>query len=192
MTVFVCGDSFMAPDPAAAGRHFSELMGAHSLAKPGCGNIDICFQIEKAIQLEAQRVIVGTTDSARIELRMTDAVLRSIGFDNFRNGQYVSDTIPTFVGEEADLKNKYTMPAARRESVKRYFADVYDQDLKSLTDHWALGYWYNQLEQHGIEYQVLPRTFCIYQHAKQYPNEPYSFHTDFATQEQAAFLLLQH
>jgi len=189
--IVVCGDSFMAPDPAALGCHFSELIGATSIAKPGCGNIDICFQIAEAIRLQADRVIIGTTDSARTELRMTDDFVH-LSFKNFRNGDYISDTIPTLIGEEPDIQDKYCIGMARRQAVKQYFVEMYDSNLKTTTDHWALGYWYRQLQDHGIRYDVLPRNFCIYTYAHEHPNEPYSFHTDFVTQEQAAILLLQH
>ena len=190
--IVVCGDSFIAPDHKnAPGRHFSELIGATSLAKPGCGNIDICFQIKEAIKIRPEHVIIGTTDSARTEIKMTDDVLHDLSLQNFRNGDYISDTIPTLIGEEEDLKDKYFIPLDRRESLKRYFVDVYDTSLKYTTDTWALGYWYRQLQDHGIKYTVLDKNFCIYEYAIKHPYEPYSFHTDFVTQEKAAILLLQ-
>jgi hypothetical protein len=188
--IVVCGDSFIAPDPTAPGKHFSEILGATSLARPGCGNIDICFQIEEAIKLGADRVIIGTTDSARTELRMTDRLIDNLSIENFRNGDYISDTIPTLIGEELDVRDKYYIDRTRQETVKRYFVDMYDTTLKHMTDMWALGYWYNQLQQNNVRYDVLPKTFCIYTYARQFPTEPYSFHTNFATQEQAAILLL--
>lgn len=189
--IVVCGDSFMAPDPCAPGRHFSELIGAKNLARPGCSNIDICFQIKEAIACGAKRVIIGTTDSARTELRMTSETINDLSLQSFRNGDYISDTIPTLIGEEADLKDKYFINASRREAVKKYFVEIYDSVLKHTTDHWALGYWYKQLHDHGIQYNVLPRNFCTYIYAQQHPNESYTFHTNFETQEKAAILLLQ-
>jgi hypothetical protein len=189
--IVVCGDSFMAPDSRAPNRHFSQIMGALSLARPGCSNIDICFQIEEAINLGAHRVIIGTTDSARTELRMTNNILNELSLQNFRNGDYISDTIPTLIGEESDIKDKYCIELSRRQAVKRYFVDMYDSVLKHTTDMWALGYWCRQLQDHQIKYEVLPKNFCLYTYAQEHPNEPYSFHTDFTTQEQAAFLLSQ-
>lgn len=189
--IVVCGDSFMSPDPTAPGQHFSEIMGAVSLARPGCGNIDICFQIEEAIKLRADRVIIGTTDNARTELRMINENLQELSLKNFRNGDYISDTIPTLIGDESDIKEKYYIEPSRRQAVKQYFVEMYDNTLKSFTDRWALGYWYRQLQDHGIQYDVLPRNFCIYLYAQQHPNEPYIFHTNFETQEKAAIILLQ-
>jgi hypothetical protein len=190
--IVVCGDSFMAPDPKAPGKHFSEIMGAYSLAKPGCGNIDICFQIDEAIKLGADRVIIGTTDSARTELRITDTTLHDLRLHNFRNGDYISDTIPTLIGEEPDIKDKYKLTQTKRNAVKQYFTEIYDALLKNKTDMWALGYWYVQLRDNNIHYDVLERDFCIYTHAQEYPDVPYSFHTDFYTQKLAANLLLKN
>lgn len=187
--IVVCGDSFMAPDPVVPGRHFSEIIGAVNLAKPGCGNIDICFQIKTAIDLGAKRVIIGTTDSARIELRMTNRYLSDLTLQNFRNGDYISDTIPTLIGEEPDIKHKYAIEQTRRNSVKQYFVDVYDSVLKHTTDMWALGYWFGELQARNISYSVLDKQFCIYTYAQDHPNEPYSFHTNLVTQQMAAALL---
>lgn len=189
--IVVCGDSFMAPDPVAPGKHFSEIMGAISLAKPGCSNTDICFQIEQAIRAKADRVIIGTTDSARIELKLTSKQLDTISLANFRNGQYVSDTIPTFIGEEKDIKDKYHLSHLQRSAVKQYYTEIFDPVLKSTTDRWNLEYFLLQLEKNYIQYTVLDRDFIVYQHARTHPNEPYTFHTDLATQEKAAILLLQ-
>jgi hypothetical protein len=181
----------MAPDPAAAGQHFSEIMGALSLARPGCGNTDICFQIQESIRLGADRVIIGTTDSARTELKMSSDSFQELSLKNFRNGDYISDTIPTLIGEEPDIKDKYSIHPARRAAVKQYLVEMYDSVLKHTTDMWALGYWYQQLQNRKIQYDVLPKNFCIYTYALQHPSESYTFHTNFATQHEAAILLLQ-
>jgi hypothetical protein len=196
--IVVCGDSFMAPDPIAPGRHFSELMGATSLAKPGCGNIDICFQIDEAIKRKAHYVIIGTTDPARTEIKLTDKkITPPLTLENFRNNDYISDTIPSLIGEEQhELWKKYNIPEYRRKSIKNYFVDVYDPVLKQMTDRWALEYWYKKLEENKINYILLPKSFCIYTYAmekfeKTGTHESYTFHTDFATQELAANLLRQ-
>jgi hypothetical protein len=166
-------------------------MGAVSLAKPGCSNTDICFQIEQAIRLQAHRVIIGTTDPARIELKLTEQQLPSVELENFRNGQYASDTIPTFIGEESDIKYKYQLSSTRRQAVKQYFTEMFDPVLKSITDRWNLEYFLVQLQKNYIQYTVLDKDFVVYQHAREHPNEPYTFHTDLVTQEKAAILLLQ-
>ena len=173
--VVVCGDSFMSPDPLAPGKHFSELLGAKSLAVPGVSNIDICFQIKEAINNKADYVVIGTTDSGRIELPMTDKTHDDINLTNLRNGDYISSTIPTFIGEEWDLKDKYKLSPEVRDAVKKYL--------------WAIYFWISKLELLDIRYTLLPKSFCIYQYAIKNPTEPWTFHTDFETQKQASHLI---
>ena len=189
MKVVVCGDSFMSPDPLAHGKHFSELLGAKSLARPGVSNIDTCFQIKEAINSKADYVVIGTTDSGRIELSITDKTHDDINLTNLRNGDYISSTIPTFIGEELDLKDKYKLSPEVRDAVKKYFLHIYNKDIKMLTDMWAIYFWISKLESLDIGYTLLPKSFCIYQYAIQNPTEPWTFHTDFETQEQASHLL---
>ena len=187
--VVVCGDSFMSPDPLAPGKHFSELLGAKSLAVPGVSNIDICFQIKEAINNKADYIIIGTTDSGRIELPMTNKTHDDINLTNLRNGDYISSTIPTFIGEEWDLKDKYKLSPEVRDAVKKYFLHIYNKDIKMLTDMWAIYFWISKLELLDIRYTLLPKSFCIYQYAIKNPTEPWTFHTDFETQKQASHLI---
>jgi hypothetical protein len=58
-----------------------------------------------------------------------------------------------------------------------------------LTDMWAIYFWISKLESLGIRYTLLSKSFCIYQYAREHPTEPWTFHTDFETQEQASHLL---
>ena len=187
MRIFVCGDSYMSPDIKAQGMHFSELMGATSLARPGVGNIDICYQIHEAIMQRADYVIIGTTDSGRIELPIAE--VKSITLKNFRPGAeqaYISDTIPTFIGEEADLIGKYSLTMEQRTAVKQYFLHIYNANLKQETDRWAIEYWIQQLQSHNIPYLLLSKDFCIYEYNT---DSPYTFHTDAKTQILAAELI---
>jgi hypothetical protein len=193
MTVFVCGDSFMAPDATAPGLHFSELLGATSLARPGVGNTDICYQIKSAIAQAATYVIIGTTDSGRIEIPVQEHH-GTISLENLRPGAaqtYISDTIPTFIGEEADLRNKYQLSAELRSAVRQYFLHIYDANLKQEVDQWAIQHWLQQLGDLDIPYLVLPKDFCIYQNARQAAST-WTFHTDALTQQQAAEILKEH
>jgi hypothetical protein len=188
--VFVCGDSFMAPDTQAPGMHFSELLNATSLARPGVSNTDICYQIKSAIAQQADYVIIGTTDSGRIEIPVQEH-RGSITLENFRPGarqSYIADTIPTFIGEEADLISKYQLPTELRLAVKQYFLHIYDANLKHETDMWAMEYWLQQLRNSNILYYMLPKDFCIYENARKVAS-PWTFHTDALTQQQAAEFL---
>lgn len=194
MKVVICGDSFMSIDPAAPGRHFSELLLQNhdvvNLAFPGVGNIDICLQIKEAITHSPDFVIIGTTDPARIELPyINEHTSPEINLSHFRDSSshqtFKSTTIPTFIGEEPDLVGAVNVAREKRQAVKMYLAYIYNYYLKNETDSWAIGYWVSQLEKLNIDYILLPRDFCIYT-SKQSHAVPWVFHTDFVTQEQAA------
>jgi len=189
--VFVCGDSFMSPDEKAPGMHFSELLSAISLARPGVGNIDICYQIKESIEQQADYVVIGTTDSGRIEIPLGN-YSSNITLGNLRPGDrqaYISDTIPTFIGEEKDLVNKYTLTAEQRTAVKQYFLHIYDANLKHEIDMWAIEYWLQQLRNRNIPYLLLSKDFCVYEYARKQLESPWTFHTDADTQRQAAKFL---
>ena len=195
MKVAVCGDSFMAIDPNAKGKHFSEMLDfdVTNYAYPGVGNIDICFQIQQAIHDNVDFVLIGTTDPARMIMPITDVDDKGISYINFRNGpdkKYYSATIPTFIGEEDDLKNVLPLSKAQRDAAKQYFVHIFDRDVNTLIDEWCLKYWYSQLQANGIEYKLLDKTeFCIYTYKQNGVDDNWTFHTDFATQALAAEIL---
>lgn len=70
----VCGDSWWSGDLEYPGQSFSEKLCAKndwdliSLARFGCSNFAICLQVDKAIELGADFVIIGTTTPDRIEV----------------------------------------------------------------------------------------------------------------------------
>jgi hypothetical protein len=72
-TLAVCGDSWFSSDPNFPGKSFGEILSAGldwnflSLARGGCSNFAICLQINKAIELNVDFVIVGTTTPDRAE-----------------------------------------------------------------------------------------------------------------------------
>jgi hypothetical protein len=72
-TLAVCGDSWFSSDLRFPGKSFGEILSASldwdfvSLARAGCSNFAICLQIDKAIELNVDFVIVGTTTPDRSE-----------------------------------------------------------------------------------------------------------------------------
>jgi hypothetical protein len=199
--VVVCGDSFMATGQLGSiGRHFSELLSPEfdivNLARPGVSNTDICYQLKEACAIRPDWVVVGTTDTARIEMPKTGARVKipdELTIKNFRNGPdqlYVSATINTFIAEEPDLKhNVHKLSDQQRLAVKMYLSYMYSDRIQRDQKDWMIGYWLTQFEKNNIKHKVLPKDFCIYQYAKKFPYEKWSFHTDFATQQVAANLL---
>lgn len=72
-TIAVCGDSWFSADPNLPGKSFSEILCAEnnwnllSLARGGCSNFAIALQVDKAIELDADMVVLGTTTPDRSE-----------------------------------------------------------------------------------------------------------------------------
>ena len=73
-TLVICGDSWFTTDNRYPGQSFGEILAnkhnlhLESLARAGCSNFTIALQIDKAIELDPDFIIVGCTDWARIEL----------------------------------------------------------------------------------------------------------------------------
>jgi hypothetical protein len=212
MRIVVCGDSFMTQDRRlqAKGKHFSELLLPHeviNLARGGISNIGICFQIDQAIKLNPNVVIVGTTDSGRIEIPSGNGKfeerngLKNIIYTQFASASIdskyvgdatapiISDTIPTVIGEETDLIDSYTLSTDVRQAVKQYFSYMYHPEVKLLADMWAIGYWVGLLEKAGIKVirakEILSH---LYQAAYTSPTD-WVFHTEFSEQEKAANII---
>lgn len=195
--IVVCGDSFMSQDPRYSGEHFSEILNfayqVINFAQPGVGTVDICMQIQEALALQPDMVIIGTTDSARMEIPIASTQdVWDINLSHFRPGpvqRYISRTIPTLVGEEPNLKGAVDLDALTRRAVKEYYTWIYDHPLKNTTDTWMLGYWTMRLDIAGIRHYTLPKDFCIYSYAAKNPAEERIFHTDAETQSEAASAL---
>jgi len=70
----VCGDSWFSSDLEWPGRSFGEILANQlnyeliSLARGGCSNVAIALQIDQAIAMKADVVVIGTTTPDRIEI----------------------------------------------------------------------------------------------------------------------------
>jgi hypothetical protein len=70
----VCGDSWFCSDLQWPGRSFGEIMAEKnsweliSLARGGCSNVAIALQIDQAIAMSADMVVIATTTPDRIEI----------------------------------------------------------------------------------------------------------------------------
>ena len=201
MKVFICGDSFMAIDPNCPARHFGSILGLTfevvNLAKAGVSNMDIHLQIKEAIECQAEYVIIGTTDSARLETYYsypklhTIVPLEDISLRHFRQGP---DQLFVATNVQACLhkNNIHNLSTEVRSAIKEYTTHLYNPHLAELKDKWMFEHWLQQLRNNNIKYFVLPPEFCVYEYVKQNGiSAPTSFHTDFATQELAAKLITE-
>lgn len=82
--VAVCGDSWFSADLDLPGKSFGEVMCAKnnwqllSLARGGCSNFAIRLQVDKAIELGADFVVIGTTTPDRGEFPIINTQNSSI------------------------------------------------------------------------------------------------------------------
>lgn len=82
--VAVCGDSWFSADLDYPGKSFGEVMCVDnswellSLAQRGCSNFAISLQVDKAIELNADFVVVGTTTPDRCEFPIINTENSSI------------------------------------------------------------------------------------------------------------------
>lgn len=73
-TLAICGDSWFTSDLLFPGKSFGEVLTTKygysllSLARGGCSNFAISLQVKKAIELDADIVIIGATTPDRIEI----------------------------------------------------------------------------------------------------------------------------
>jgi len=90
MRLAVCGDSWFTSDWTAPGKSFGEIICFRnnwellSLARGGCSNFTISLQVDKAIELNSDFVILGTTTPDRCEFPLIDDERKSI-WDNLKN-----------------------------------------------------------------------------------------------------------
>jgi hypothetical protein len=94
----VCGDSFMSAvsaDEYGADSHFTQLLAKKldwdyvTFARGGCGNSVIRLQIDEAIKIKPDLVIIGTTTADRLEFPIFPILRRTE--ENFWDGVYIKN-----------------------------------------------------------------------------------------------------
>lgn len=103
----ICGDSWMTPTINEKGTHFSELLSNHynceliPLSRGGCSNGAICVQIDQAIELKADFIIIGATSSDRIEIPLNESRLLNEFLNSWKK---IFSTIPEYKSNQYDKK----------------------------------------------------------------------------------------
>lgn len=188
INVVVCGDSWMCLDCEHPGTHFSELLGSRyqvtNLARAGVSNVEIAFQLKRAVELAPDYVLLGTTNSDRIEMPIadTDNIKETLRLEHFRPGNnrsYLSLNInSTGYGEIAPY-----MTEPRLNALKQYLLYIHDYKLKREVDNWIIEHWLTQLRNNKILYHVFDQSFTVYGDWK--INRPI-YHTTYDIQKTAA------
>lgn len=197
MRIVVCGDSFCSKDPAAPGKHFSELLDAEviNLARGGISNSAIFMQLHKALHTYDPDVIIySETDPARMTIPVSDVPfnpgnpLDNIRYDNADTTRhFVSHTIPSILGELDLGLEKHTVSA-----VKDYFNVLYDPEMQSFLDHEMFKGYVARAQRLGIQTVCLNTDVPdVYKEAWELNDNPvdWVFHTSFECQERAAEII---
>lgn len=217
--IVVCGDSFCSASTSLPGTHFSEIINdttdytVINLARGGISNIGICFQLEQAVKLKANIVILGQTIADRIDIpsghtKFCPALgLKNIAYtyesDSSTGSEYVgnenaaiySDMIYNFIGN-GRLDKTWTITEQQRLALEHYVAYLHNKEFKETTDGWALGYWINLLKSYGALVIELNKGLGQELYDAYTTNPAYfhkvSYHTDTQTQERVAKRLIEY
>ena len=174
--IIACGDSFLTPDRRYPGGHFTELLAEKygyeviNLARGGISNIGIGFQMELAISLNPNIIILAPTGSDRMQVPV-GKFNPSLGLKNIRYTDFYSATCGSvYVGTEDsaivddvvytiandcdwtvdDRGQKYKLSPEKKEAVKYYITHLRDEELQKVTDRWIIDYWTMQARTVGI------------------------------------------
>jgi hypothetical protein len=189
----VCGDSYMSATQNgdrsdiidSEGKHFTEILAKNlgykyrTLARAASSNSCIRMQIEQLIEERVDFVIIGTTRSDRIEYPVKNSNHSFEPFYGIYNIKY--DTHP----DQSSLDKKFNMNTMfsetitnvlagnygyqdvrdeeQRESIKRYFMDIYDHHFRELQDTWIIADGIRSLIDAKIPYVILLHDF-FYHH----------------------------
>lgn len=164
--VVVCGDSFCASEKEPR-VHFSQILADQynvnliNLARAGCSNIAIAFQIEYAISLKPKTIIFNRTFPDRVEIidRETETVsLNDFKYpyplhDNYLSKHVGSPDSPIFSTVVQGLDNQpyVDLTPNQLQAVKLWVSHLFDWKLKQKTDGWVIDHLRNMIIDNHIQ-----------------------------------------
>lgn len=214
--VVVCGDSFCSSyaDGRDGHSHFSNVLERYgyniiNIARAGASNTLICFQLQRAIELNPDLVIFRRTDPNRIDIpvgkyRSTRGLKNFIyGFDieTSYTSPYVGDLdapvmTNTFNGfliddRQRTLHAKIQSSDGVREAIKHYVTYIFNAGLQRERDTWMIEHWKHQMEKANVPYIELTSNGIgkeLDEYTQSNPDKvnQYVYHTDAATQQTVA------
>lgn len=139
-----------------------------SLARPGATNFAIRLQIEKAIEQQADYVVVGLTGSDRFDIPLDTEDptvvyhLDNIWYTNYRavsqnnvnqdSIKIVSDTINNILARlHQDLVSNEQL-----ESLKHYISHLHSRNLGAQKEYYMISDGLRKLQSAGIEFVLIP------------------------------------
>lgn len=176
--LIVCGDSYMSPTIKYPGTHFSEIL-ANTLdyelipySRAGMSNGGIAVQIQTAIQDRPDLILVGLTNSDRIEFTINDPKptynftvddisyhhdlqsLKKAGRHD-RNSQLISTNINEILSNQfGNTFDKCDEPIKKQQTINDWFRYLYHPDWKLQTDKWIMYAVLHQLHESQIPYII--------------------------------------
>jgi hypothetical protein len=179
--LLVVGDSFMRPDPEYPGQHWSEMLPDYEIlmySVSGASNAIIAHQFYQALELKPDAVILGFTDSTRIDFEYQNRWITG-------NHSHFLTTEQKLLVDlyKVHVSNEITM--IKDCSLVRGLLSILEQ--KQIPYAWTLNLLFNNLKNlpfpsdpwvnkilEDFFYRMIPTNLATYQGWKQSPG----FHTD--------------
>lgn len=181
--IAVCGDSYMTPVVNPAGSHFAERLSKtfnselYYYSRGGMSNAGIGIQVEDAIQLQPDLILLDTTFVDRVEFNIadkqghdfhttdivyahTEAVASQHPWFN-KNSTMIVDNLNSLLalpGSPERWNNLYKdIPNINEKitALKQYVTYLYDPKWKRQLDLWCMYAVLHKLERSGIPYLIV-------------------------------------
>lgn len=174
--MYVCGDSWLSPSVETPGQHMAEIVADRlgyemvPLSRGAMSNGGICIQIDTAIDLKADFILVNTTNHDRIEIAIAHANghqfrTSDILYGDQSSSDQSSSSLLPFNGSSPNLLinnigslidrpilNDYP---EKRKAVLGYFNEIYMSEWKLRVDRWCMYAMLHKLHLSKIPYLVV-------------------------------------
>lgn len=225
------GNQFRPDLDGSEGKHFTEILARRfgyeyfTLARGACSNTAISLQVDEMINRNVDFVLLNTTSPNRIEVPLKEfhshLGVYNIDYcsypdqsgqknrDLFCHDNVLSETVSNLT---YDGPTPYPLPFsdAKREALKYYLAELYDEQVRYYQDSAIIGYSLRKLEDARIPY-IIFSTIPVGRHGSRVPSKngeldhlvPMSdlygkdlttrrWHTSDESQQKLADLVYQH
>lgn len=184
--LIVCGDSYMSPTSSHPNTHFSEIVAERlgyeliAYSRGGMSNGGIAIQLDTAIRERPDLILLGTTNSDRIEFPINEPKkteifsVSDIYYDHaneslsnnvdffVKNPQLIStNLIEILTDHYGNTFNKCDDPDIKKDTIKQWFKHLYHPDWKWQTDRWMMYALLHQLHESKIPYIICHDTLGV-------------------------------
>lgn len=179
MILSVCGDSYFSCDNRYPDTHFSEILSNRwgykliNLARQGISNRSIRLQVDRAIGINPELIIFGSTTSDRLEWTLHSlwphlskkSYCADNGLDNIEyrywpnpSRDHVDSTHACLWSDHISKYDTDDFDSSFTSFWKSYFADFYDENWQKQIDQWVIESSLATLENSNIDYLYMPNT----------------------------------